>query len=372
MISKSYKRSLLLGGILLVAVFYMLSKEPREKKFEGKTMGTTYHVSYIYPLFSNSVADTSKKVYDSLHDVDLRMSTYRENSELMRFNRAPLNKPIKLSPAIVAVVKESQAVSALSGGAYDVTVGPLVNLWGFGPKDQDPKASNKHDKHDVRAPEFIDWMLNHYPVQVPSKAAIEKARDRVGYRYVIANTENNTLTRTRPVFVDLSSIAKGYGVDQAARTLDDLGIDSYLVEVGGEVRSRGKKADGSPWRVAINKPDLSGGRPEAIVELGNKGMATSGDYLNFFELNGKRYSHEINPVTGMPVMNRLAEVAVIRDTVTEADALATMFMVFGDKKGLAFANKHGIAAYFTYHDGHGFKSVASDAFKPYLVAQKKH
>lgn len=372
MISGSYKRSLLLGSLLLLAVFYVLSTQPRMKQFEGKTMGTTYHVSYVGTLFSDPVDDISKKVYDALHDVDLRMSTYRDDSELMQFNRSPLNQPVKLSPDIVNLVKESQRISALSDGAYDVTVGPLVNLWGFGPSYHDPKAKPvageaADKKKTIRAPEFIEWMLKNYPGEVPSQEAIEKARERVGYQYLVANSADSTLMRKKPVFVDLSSIAKGYGVDQAAKALKAVGIDRFMVEVGGEVLVSGTKPDGSPWRLAVRGPDLAAGHPAAIVTPGDKALATSGDYLNFFEIDGQRYSHSINPATGHPEANRLAEVAVISNTVAEADALATMFMVLGDEKGLALANREGIAAYFTYHAGEGFESVSSDAFKPYLV-----
>ena len=372
-ISGSYKRSLFLGSLLLLAVFYILSTQPRMKQFKGKTMGTTYHVSYVTTLFSNPVDDISKKVYDALHDVDLRMSTYREDSELMRFNRAPLNEPVKLSSDIVSLVKESQRISVMSNGAYDVTVGPLVNLWGFGPSSHDPKAKSgakEHsgsDKKTIKAPEFVEWMLKNYPGEVPSQASIEKARERVGYQYVIADSANSTLTRNKPVFVDLSSIAKGYGVDQAAKALREAGIDNFMVEVGGEVLVSGNKPDGSLWRLGVRGPNMAGGEPRAIVTPGNKALATSGDYLNFFEIDGQRYSHSINPATGHPEANRLAEVAVISDTVAEADALATMFMVLGDEKGLELANREGIAAYFTYHSSKGFESISSQAFKPYLV-----
>lgn len=372
MISRSYKRTLLLSGLFFVIVFYMLATQSRLKKFEGKVMGTTYHVSYFGTWLSSPVKQVSQEVFNALNAVDMSMSTYREQSELMAFNRWPLNKPMTASPGLVNLIKESQTVSVLSKGAYDVTVGPLVNLWGFGPPPQDSKAAKEEknkdaSNHIVRAPEFIQWQLNDRSGKVPSENAIRKARKRVGYQYVIADTAHNTLTRTHPVFVDLSSIAKGYGVDQAARTLKKAGIKNYMVEVGGEVFASGKKPDGSEWRLAISSPNLDNTKPRAIVQLNNKGMATSGDYLNFFVVNGKHYAHTINPTTGWPDTNRLVEVAVIRNTVAEADALATMFMVLGDQKGLKLANNKGIAAYFTYRDGNGLKSVASEAFQPYIV-----
>ncbi len=371
-ISSTYKRSLVTGGVLLLLAFYLLSTRTQIKQFSGETMGTTYHVSYVASRWGAPVDAISKVVYDVLHDVDLRMSTYREDSELMKFNRSPVGQPVKVSKDIVDLFVESRRISELSGGGYDVTVGPLVNLWGFGPsghdlKDKPGSQSESEGSESVKGPAFIEWMMNNYPGKIPTKAEIDAAKARVGYHYVTADVKNSTLERKTSVFVDLSSIAKGYAVDQAGKALKKAGIDNFMVEVGGEIKVSGHKADGSDWRLAVRGPDLAGGRPVAIVSLDNKGMATSGDYLNYFEVKGKRYSHTINPKTGYPEANRLAEVAVISDTVEEADGLATMFMVLGDKKGLELANRKGIAAYFTYHYDGGFRSLASKAFKPYLV-----
>ena len=375
LITHSYKRSLVMGSCLLFAALYWLGSQPRLKQFEGKTMGTTYHVSYVDTLFSNSVDTIASAVHATLEDIDGRMSTYRADSELMQFNRSALAKPFTLSSDIVALVKQSQALSELSEGAYDITVGPLVNLWGFGPGDfsssvsDSTKDATAETPTNIKSPAFIQWIQKNNPVKIPTKEAIQSALDNVGYRYVIADSIHSTLLRTRPVFLDLSSIAKGYAVDQAARTLEHAGITNYMVEVGGEIFVGGKKPDNSPWRLAIRGPELSNSQPRAIVELQDKALATSGNYLNFFEIDGKRYSHTINPLTGGPEANRLAEVAVIHDTTAEADALATLFMVIGDEQGLALANKQNIAAYFTYHDNGGFTSVASEAFKPYLLNQ---
>ncbi len=372
MISSAYKRSLVIGSVLLLLAFYLMSTRTQIKQFSGKVMGTTYHVSYVATPLGQPVDAISKLVHDRLHDIDLRMSTYREDSELMKFNRSPVGQPVKLSKDIVEMFEVSRRISELSAGGYDVTVGPLVNLWGFGPSTNDLKNKPDSDSaadsaESVKGPVFIQWMLNNYPGEIPTKTAIDAAKAKVGYHYVTADVENSTLEKSKPVFIDLSSIAKGYGVDQAAKALKNAGIDNFMVEVGGEIKVSGRKADGSDWRLAVRGPDLAAGHPVAIVSLDNKGMATSGDYLNYFEIKGKRYSHTINPKTGYPEANRLAEVAVISDTVEEADGLATMFMVLGDKKGLELANREGIAAYFTYHHDGGFKSVASTAFKPYLV-----
>ncbi|WP_252176132.1 FAD:protein FMN transferase [Endozoicomonas sp. 4G] len=373
LLSKSYKRSLLIGLILLAAGFYAWSLRPTLKQIKGETMGTTYSITYVSTPFSHSTENVKKQVDKLLEAINDSMSTYREDSELMQFNRAEVGKPFKASDELVDLVERSLVVSRMSNGAYDVTVGPLVNLWGFGPAQASgqPTESKKasSDSGDKNAPEFVEWMMNNYPAELPSDEEIAAAQAKVGYQAIVADTRNDLLTRTKDVFVDLSSIAKGYGVDKVAALLESEGINSYLVEIGGEIKVGGPKPDGAPWKLGIRGPAMANSQPALIVELENKAMATSGDYLNYFEVDGKKYSHTINPRTGHPEMGRLAEVAVIEDNVAEADALATMFMVLGDKEGLKLANREGIAAYFTYHTDNGYEAVSSDAFKPYLPKQ---
>ncbi len=373
MLSKSYKRSLVIGLILLAAGFYAMSLRPTLKHIQGETMGTTYSITYAATPFSHSADDVKKQVDTLLEAVNDSMSTYRNESELMQFNRSEIGKPFKASDELVDLVDRSLVISRMSDGAYDVTIGPLVNLWGFGPADANKQpvesSAEASSSDDEKAPEFVEWMLKNYPAELPSEEAVAEARAKVGYQAVIADTRNDTLTRTKDVFVDLSSIAKGYGVDKVAYLLESEGIKSYMVEIGGEVKVGADKPSGTPWKLGIRGPAMSGNQPALIVALENKALATSGDYLNYFEVDGHKYSHTINPKTGHPEMGRLAEVAVIHDNVAEADALATMFMVLGDEEGLKLANREGIAAHFTYHTDKGFDTVNSDAFKPYLSKQ---
>ncbi len=329
-------------------------------------MGTSYNVSYVSSLFSHPLPEVSAVVHAALADVDQRMSTYKPDSELMRFNRAPVGQPVKVSADIVELVRQAQIISEMSGGAYDITVGPLVNLWGFGPQE---KPGNGNAEQLVNAPEFVQWLDSQFPGHIPDPAAIDQARAQVGYQSLGTNQGDSTLTRGKELFVDLSSIAKGYGVDQAADALRGLGIDDFMVEVGGEVMVRGAKPNGNPWRLAVIGPEMGKSGVSALVEPIDKALATSGDYLNFFEVDGKRYSHTINPRSGWPEAKRIAEVAVIADTTAQADALATMFMVLGDEEGLKLANRLGIAARFAYYTNDGFATVTSEAFKPYLVPQ---
>ncbi|PJE80063.1 FAD:protein FMN transferase [invertebrate metagenome] len=374
--SISRKRTLILSAILIVVTLIQLATHPRLKQFQGETMGTTYHVTYVGNFWSHSIKDVSTRVHEALEDINIRMSTYRNDSELMKLNHSKIGQPFSVSPDLAALIQKSKEISRLSNGAYDVTIGQLVNLWGFGPQQSSQKSTgdtkesvdeSAHKQNDDNRPVFIQWIMKNYPGNVPSDEAIDKARQQMGYQYVRVDTKNNTVTRLRPVFIDLSSIAKGYGVDQAAAALEKAGIKNFLVEVGGEIKVKGTKPNSGLWRLAVRGPDLTSGDPAAIVALDNKAMATSGDYLNYFEIDGKRYSHTINPLTGWPEMKRIAEVAVITDNVAEADALATMFMVLGDKKGLIMANEMGYAACFTYHSGKGFKTAYSDTFLPYMV-----
>ena len=369
LLTRSYKRSLLLGVVLLIAALFVMGTRPRLKHFQGHTMGTTYSVSYAATLFSDPVKAVQADVDRELEAINDKMSTYRPDSELMRFNRAPIGKPFNASDELVDLVQRSLHFSRISDGAYDVTVGPLVNLWGFGPAEKDSGQPEKKMPVDQGANvDPVVWMLANYPTEVPNDESINAALDRVGYQYLAVDTDRDTMTREKDLFVDLSSIAKGYGVDKVGQALKNRGINNYMVEIGGEVLVRGHKPDGDAWRLGIRGPAMTaGGMPALVVTIGDRALATSGDYLNFFEIDGQKFSHMINPHTGRPEVSRLAEVAVIADTAADGDALATLFMVVGDKKGLELANREGIAAHFTYHseDG-GFESVSSEAFKPYL------
>lgn len=367
MFSRSLKR-MLLPALVLLVVLLVLSTRPRLYSFQGQVMGTTYNISYVASPFSHPLPEVSRVVHAALADVDQRMSTYKPDSELMRFNRAPVGQAFKVSSDIVELVREARSISEISAGAYDITVGPLVNLWGFGPGEQ-PQPDSGDTGQLVNAPEFVQWLDSQYPGQIPDRAAIDQARAQVGYQSLNVGSDGSTLTRDKELFVDLSSIAKGYGVDQAADALRELGIGNFMVEVGGEVMVQGLKPNGKPWRLAVIGPEMGEDGLSALVEPIDKALATSGDYLNFFEVDGNRYSHTINPLTGWPEAKRIAEVAVIADTTARADALATMFMVLGDEEGLELANRLGIAARFAYYTDDGYATVTSEAFKPYMVPQ---
>ncbi|WP_230425602.1 FAD:protein FMN transferase [Spartinivicinus ruber] len=331
-------------SVVICGLLFLLTgcNSAKIEQVAGPTMGTRYHVKYVAD--SNTKA-TKKQVQQAvqqvLDDINARMSTYINHSELMQFNAAAINQSYTLSADIVELVVLSQQLSRLSSGAYDVTVGPLVNLWGFGP--------------------------DHRPDQVPAEQEIKAAFAKVGYDSVEVDKQQSQLTKRKPVFVDLSSIAKGYAVDQVAKALEGLSVNSYMVEVGGEIKAKGIKPNGQHWQIGIEQPELLKREANMVIPVNDKGVATSGDYRNYFEAGGKRYSHTIDPRTGYPITHRLASVTVIDKTVAKADGLSTMFMVLGPEQGLAIANQENIAAYFIVKTEQGFKSLASEAFKAYLA-----
>jgi thiamine biosynthesis lipoprotein len=303
-------------------------------------MGTLYTVKVVDPPRSVEPQDLRAGVEGVLRQVDTRMSTYRQDSELSRLNAARTTEWITASPELVTVLKEALWVSEATGGAFDVTVGPLVNLWGFGP-------GGGADK-------------------VPPEGAIQAALARVGYRRLHVRSSPPAVRKDRPdVYVDLSAIAKGYAVDRVADYLQSRGTENYMVEVGGEIHARGYNARATAWRIAIERPSAKARAVQLIVALDDAGVATSGDYRNYFERDGHRYSHTIDPTTGRPITHALASVTVIAPSTMHADALATGLMVLGPEKGYALAQRLGLAAFIVVKAEDGFRERTTPAFAPY-------
>ena len=315
------RRQLLLGaaaGIGLAGCERFAPAAASVAQFSGMTMGGGYSVKLVAP--DQELAAVRSAVQGALDAVDWRMSLFREDSELVAFNRARSGEPFALSDDLYRVFGAALAASRQTGGAFDMTVAPLVERWGFG------TAPGR---------------------RVPSPAALVEARARLGWQSLSLDDVTRTVTKTRPnVHADLGGIAKGYGVDRVATTLDALGIHRYMVEVGGEVRTRGVNGAGAPWQIGVEEPDAMPQRARHVVPLSGRAMATSGDYRNYFEQGGRRYSHEIDPASGAPIAHALCSVTVVADECMRADALATALIVMGTQRGLAFAEAEGIAALF--------------------------
>jgi thiamine biosynthesis lipoprotein len=304
----------------------------------GTTMGTSYHIKVVADSRLDKVA-LNRQIKAVLDRIESRMSTYRDDSELSRFNQTLPNQPFAVSGETAAVVALGLVISQQSGGAFDMTVGPLVNLWGFGP----------------------DGMVE----QAPDQAAIDQQLQLVGYAAVSVETSPTALLKTARRYLDLSAIAKGYAVDQVAELLK-LDYSGFMVEVGGELRLYGTKPDNQPWRIAVETPDVSTRNIQRVIEVGDNAIATSGDYRNYFERDGVRYSHTIDPVTGRPINHRLASVTVVDSSCARADAMATALMVLGDERGLALAERLGLQALFIVKSDDGFIEKQTPGFERFI------
>lgn len=300
-------------------------------------MGTSYNIkaSKLPDLLTPN--EITAQVKDLLDKINGQMSTYQKDSELSLLNQNASTDWIPVSPELHEVLKEAYKISELSGGVFDVTVGPLVNLWGFGPEEMS--------------------------LSQPDDTVIKDKLNHIGYHRLKFKDEGLFVKKNIPnLYVDLSAIAKGYGVDQVGLLLERLGIMDYMVEIGGEIRVKGKNNQGQPWRIAVEKPTIEKRAIEKILAITDTGMATSGDYRNYFEVDGLRFSHTIDPRTGRPINHKLASVTILSDTSMEADALATSIMVLGPDEGFQFAEKNHIAAFFIIKSDKGFDELMSSAF----------
>ncbi|WP_174634720.1 FAD:protein FMN transferase [Yersinia thracica] len=327
--------------MVAVGVLLLTGCGPEQINLEGKTMGTSYSIKYMSDSTTLSPEQLQQEIDRELEQVNDQMSTYRPNSELSRFNkRQKVDTPFPVSAATAKVVREAIRINRLTDGALDVTVGPLVNLWGFGPEGR--------------------------PNVVPTDAEIAKRQEWVGIDNLAV--ENGALVKRIPeLYVDLSAIAKGYGVDVVAEYLEAQNIDNYMVDIGGEVRTRGNNGENKPWRIAIEKPIAGSTQStQEIIEPGRMAIATSGDYRNYFEQNGVRYSHTIDPETGRPINHRLVSITVLDPSCMTADGLSTGLGVLGPERGMALANLLGIPVFMIVKTDEGFEEHSSESFKPYL------
>lgn len=310
---------------------------------DGKTMGTFWRVSVIGVDEAKAQA-LRAKVQAQLDADDRLLSTWKNDSALMRFNHAATTEPWPVSEAMADIVTESLRVGYKTNGAMDITVGPLVNLWGFGPNKQ--------------------------PVKTPDQAQIDDARAQTGLQHltVINQAGKQYLEKDIPdLYVDLSTVGEGYAADHLARLMAEEGIPRYLVSVGGALVSRGMNASDKPWRVAIQKPTDQQNAVQAIVDINGHGISTSGSYRNYYELDGKRISHVIDPQTGRPITHNLVSVTVIAPTALEADAWDTGLMVLGTEKAKEIVREQGLAVYMITREGEGFKTWMSPQFASFLV-----
>jgi len=335
---KGRSKLLPLAALALLAC----TQRPSPERIAGDTMGTTYEVVVTHRAANLSRPAIQSAVDAVLAEVNGHLSGWDPRSELARFNAANETDWIPVSLLLIEAVDEAQAVSRASGGAFDITVSPLVRAWGFGARAVEDGAA-------------------------PAPAELERLRDSVGYQKLESRPRPPALRKTdAALHVDLDGIAPGLAVDRIAEHLEALGVRDYLVELGGEVRARGRSPAGRPWRVAVEAPLSGERRPLALVELDGMGVSTSGDYRDFREIDGRRLSHTIDPRTAAPVTHGLASVTVLHPSAATADAWATALMVLGPEEGMALARGRELAALFITRSPDGtLLESATPAFEPF-------
>lgn len=336
------------NGLLLSAVLGLLTAcndtETRQQiDIEGKTMGTFYSVK-ISGATPPNPHQLQQEIDALLEQANNDISTYRQTSVLSRFNQYRGSEPQPIPRGMADIISLAQRIGRDTDGAMNITVGPLVNLWGFGPEKQ--------------------------PTQIPTQDQIDSARQQVGLQHLtlISDNRGEWLQKDLPdLYVDLSTMGEGYGVDLLVNLMMQKGITNYLVSVGGAVSSRGVNGQGQPWRVAIQKPTDQENAVQALVDLQGYSISTSGSYRNYFEQGGQRYSHVLDPATGRPINHRLVSATVIATTALEADGWDTGLMVLGTEKALRLAESKGLAVYLITKTDQGFTAVMTPQFKAFLV-----
>lgn len=347
--SRAARPSTIFGGQRLALFFLCLgflcgcSSEPMpwQTELRGEAMGTTWSVKIV----TLGRPDTEREqfwgrvVTERLEEVNTLMSTYRDDSEISRLNAAPAGTAVGLSAPTVEVLELSRRISEESGGAFDITVGPAVDAWGFG------------------AAPFEN---------PPAESVLSQLRERIDWQR-IELAETSATKGTNDVETNLSAVAKGYAVDRVAEALLNVGENNVMVEVGGEVRVSGHNVSEASWRVAVERPEALPNTVHRIVELDSGCLATSGDYRNSYEWEGQRYSHTIDPRTASPVAHELASVSVHHPSCADADAYATTLMVLGPEEGLRFAQERNLASLFlVYSEDDGVAESMTDAFAELL------
>jgi thiamine biosynthesis lipoprotein len=315
-------------------------------KWQGQTMGSTYTVQVVDAALGDEQVEALKAEIDArLREVNRQMSHYQPESELSRFNRAPAGSPFKVSAQFAGVMRQALELQRVSGGAFDPTLGPILNLWGFG------------EKSEVRS--------------VPSAEQLAEARTRTGCQHLRVTAENTLCKDIAGLQLNLGAIAKGFGVDEMSRVLQGRGLTNFYVSISGDLYVQGHNASGQKWQVGVSAPipDWRPGDPvAAVLSVSGRAVSTSGDYQKYFvDVHGHRLCHIFDPRTGRPIQHNLASVTVVAETSTVADGLSTTLFVLGYQEGLRFVESFAsAAALFIVHEADGtFRTVASSRFKEF-------
>ncbi|MDD1616608.1 MAG: thiamine biosynthesis lipoprotein [Methylococcaceae bacterium NSP1-2] len=323
--------------ILAVTLTFLGCSKPQEvQKISGDAQGTTYHISFWSPQAIDK-ASIQQAVEAEFNRLDTQLSNYRKDSVIEQLNATVSSEPIAVSEEIVGLIEQARAVSVASGGCYDLTIKPLFDLWGF----------------------------NGDKLTPPDAATLQAALKQVGFNQIKIVDANHIQKLNPQLKIDLSSIAQGYSVSRMVSVLEQQGIENYLVEIGGELQTRGQKPDASPWRIALEKPLSSERTMQKVVTINRiepLAIMTSGTYRHYFDVDGKRYSHILDANTGIPVDHNTVSVTVLHDNPTQADAWSTALLCLGKTKGLEVANQAGIAVLFIEQQGEAFNEYRSAPF----------
>ncbi len=335
----------ILSGLMVVGLLLLAAcdRPPELQRISGHSMGTTWSVQFVRPANDRQLTGLRDDIEAALETVNAQMSTYRDDSHISRFNQLSPGESITLPPEFTVVLLAALDLAEQTEGAFDPTVGPLVNLWGFGPDGIRDEA--------------------------PPEEEIEATRARVGWERLEFDMNTRALTQPGDAYLDLSAIAKGYAADLVADTLENRGITDYLVDMGGDMRVRGSKPENQPWRIAVERPVPGERDIHSIIEPGDKAIATSGSYRNFFRDGEQEFSHTIDPHTGYPVPQDLVSVTVLHDNAKMADGLATAITALGAEAGLEFARERDLAVLLLVRDNGDVREEMTPAFEPYLETE---
>lgn len=339
------------GLLLLFFISGCNSSQPKTTpviELRGSTMGTTYLIKVVNDKNEDSqvvTAAISTGIDNVLKTVNRQMSSWLPDSEISRFNHFGSTDWFEVSPDTATVVAEAVRIGGVTGGALDVTLSPLIDLWGFGPK-------NTHNR-------------------IPSDEEINSVLVGIGYQKLSVRQAPPAIKKENSgIQVQLAAVAKGFGVDKVADYLDSEGFSHYLVEIGGEVRARGKKPENKSWHIAVSTPDDSGSYQKVLV-IENVSVATSGDYHNYFEKDGVRFAHILDPTTGRPITHNLASITVVHNSCMTADALATGLYVLGPEKSYELALKENIPVFMIIRESGKFVEKYTPTFSKMLESEDR-
>lgn len=321
--------------LFILMLLSACSEGPSVERLGGPTMGSSYSIQYVREAGGPAPAQVQAAVEAILHDIDQHYSTYRADSTVSQFNRLPAHRCMILPKDMRELVGFGLHLAQLSDGAYDLTVEPLLRLWGFGPQA----------RHE----------------QIPGARALARAQQRVGYQHL--RLEGQALCKDAPVQLDFNSIAAGHAVDLLAARLQAMGVTSFVAEATGELKAVGRKPDGSPWRIALQLPGPDRQMARRLYPVQGLSVSSSGDYRHYFEDNGQRYSHAFDARLGRPVDHDLAAVTVLDASAMQADGYSTLLLILGPQRAWAFAVEHELPAMFVTRTEGGFVSRATPAFE---------